>query len=105
MQTMEANGFMTWDMLSDYATFVTVVFLIVQAIKELPKVRNIPTRIVSIVIAFVLQLAANVQNGQFKPVDAVMYLVSALIISLTANAVADSSVTCKDRGVAKKNDY
>jgi hypothetical protein len=99
---MDINSFVSWDMLQSYATFVGIVFMIVQVIKELPKISNIPTRLVSIIIAFALQLCVNLQAGTFKVVDIVLYIISAIVISLTANGIADASIVIKSKITEEK---
>lgn len=91
----ELNQFATWGMLANYGMFVGIVFMIVQVIKELPKLINIPTRLISIAVAFILQILINIQSGNFKMFDIVLYLISAIIISLTANGVADATIKMK----------
>lgn len=92
---MDLNQFITWSMLANYGMFVGIVFMIVQVIKELPKLINVPTRLVSIVVAFILQILINIQAGTFNYFDIVLYLISAIIISLTANGVADATIKIK----------
>lgn len=91
----DINNFITWDMLANYSMFVGVVFMIVQVIKELPRIKNIPTRLISIGVSFILQILVNIQNGNFKLFNIILYLISAIIISLTANGLADASIKIK----------
>jgi hypothetical protein len=93
----EINGFITWDMLANYSMFVGITFLIVQVIKELPKLINVPTRLVSILVAFVLQILVNIQSGTFNLFDVVLYLISSIVISLTANGAADATIKIKGK--------
>lgn len=94
---MMVNGFITWDMLKDYGTFVMIVFMLVQVIKELPKLKNIPTRIVSICISFILTVCVNFKFSKFDFIDIVIYLVSAVLISFTANGMADGTIMIKEK--------
>jgi len=98
----QINQFLTWSMLANYGMFVGIVFMVVQVIKELPKLVNIPTRLVniptrlvSIIVAFILQIFLNVQNGNFRYMDIVLYLISSIVISLTANGVHDATIKMK----------
>jgi len=91
----ELNQFITWSMLSNYGMFVGIVFMIVQVIKELPKLVNIPTRIISILVSFILQILINIQGSTFKAFDIALYLISAVVISLTANGVHDATIKIK----------
>ncbi|WP_298201865.1 hypothetical protein [Desulfosporosinus sp.] len=89
------NQFITWSMLANYSMFVSIVFVLVQVIKELPKIKDVPTRLISIAIAFVLQILVNLQSGNFQMFDIVLYLISAIIISLTANGAHDATIKIK----------
>jgi hypothetical protein len=98
---MDINSFVSWDMLKNYAMFVGIVFMIVQVIKELPRVKNIPTRLISIIISFLLQICVNIESGTFRIMDLILYLISATVISLTANGIADASIKMKDNTETK----
>jgi uncharacterized membrane protein len=99
---MDINSFVSWDMLQSYATFVGIVFMIVQVIKELPKIKNVPTRLISIIVSFTLQILVNIQSGNFKIFDIVLYLISSIVVSLTANGIADASIKLKDSNILSK---
>jgi hypothetical protein len=94
----DINTFISWDMLANYGMFVGMVFMVVQVIKELPKIKNIPTRFVSITIALILQILVNIQNGNFQYMNIILYLLSSIVISLTANGLADATIKLKDKG-------
>jgi hypothetical protein len=94
---MEFNQFVSWDMLANYGMFVGIVFMVVQVIKELCFFKDIPTRAVSIGVAFVLLVLVNVQAGTFAWFNIVLYALSAIVVSLTANGVADGTIKPKEK--------
>ena len=81
--------FITWDILTTYATFVTVVFMVVEFTKELKIVKKIPTKYWSFLIAFILLTITNLVVGNFKAVDMILYALSAISISLGANGLSN----------------
>lgn len=81
--------FMTWDILTTYATFVTVVYMVVEFTKELKFIKNIPTKYWSFIIAFILLTITNIVIGNFKAVDMILYALSAISISLGANGLSN----------------
>lgn len=83
------DGFITWEMLASYASFVTVVFLVVEFTKELPAIRNIKTKYYSAIVSFILMMLSNLHGNTFKLWDIVIYLLSSIAISLTANGLSD----------------
>lgn len=81
--------FITWDILTTYATFVTIVFMVVEFIKELKYIKNIPTKYLSFIIAFILLTITNVVVGNFKGTDIILYALSGISISLGANGLSN----------------
>lgn len=83
------NEFLTWAMLIEYATFVMVVFMIVEFTKGVPFIDRIPTKYWSALISMILLVVVNLHSGTFTYWDIVMYAINAILISLTANGLAD----------------
>ena len=81
--------FLTWEMFRDYAIFVYVVFSIVAVTKNAWGIKKLPTRLWSIIISFLLLILINLQGGTFAMWDLVLYFVNSILISLTANGLAD----------------
>ena len=89
--------FLTWGMLGDYGIFVFVVFSIVAVTKNFWLIKKLTTRLWSIIVSFVLLLLVNMQAGTFVMWDIVLYGVNSILISLTANGLADvNKVGVKD---------
>ena len=89
--------FLTWEMFGDYATFTCVVFSIVAVTKNFWLIKKMPTRLWSIIVSFILLLLINLQAETFVAWDIVLYAVNSILISLTANGLADINKA----GVAK----
>lgn len=83
------NDYITWDILAQYATFVTVVFMVVEFTKELPYIKNVKTKYYSAIIAFLLVLIVNLHGGTFGYWDIVLYILTAISVSLGANGLSD----------------
>lgn len=81
--------FITWDILTTYATFVTIVFMVVEFTKELKWISKINTKYWSFIVAFVLLTITNVVMKNFKWVDIVLYALSSISISLGANGLSN----------------
>lgn len=81
--------FITWDILTTYATFVTIVFMVVEFVKELRFIKNIKTKYLSFIVAFVLLSITNAVLGNFKFVDLILYALSSITISLGANGLSN----------------
>lgn len=85
------NDFITWAILGTYATFVTMVYMVVEFTKELPFIKNIHTKYYSAIVAFVLMLAVVLHDGSFTWWDIVLYSLTAISVSLGANGLSDFS--------------
>lgn len=81
--------FITWDILTTYATFVTIVFMVVEFTKDLKFIEKIPTKYWSFIVAFILLTVVNAVTGNFKTVDIILYALSGISISLGANGLSN----------------
>ena len=81
--------FITWDILTTYATFVTIVFMVVEFTKDLKLINKIPTKYWSFIVAFILLTVVNAVTGNFKTVDIILYALSGISISLGANGLSN----------------
>lgn len=81
--------FLTWQMLKDFPTFVSIVFTIVAVTKNFWIIKKIPTRLWSIIVSFILLALVNLQANTFTYWDIVLYVINSISISLTANGLAD----------------
>lgn len=79
--------FLTWDVLSTYASFVTIVFMVVEFTKDLKGVKKIPTKYWSFIISFVLMIITNVALSTFHFADLILYALSSMAISLGSNGL------------------
>lgn len=83
------DNFLSWDTLTTYASFVTIVFMVVEFTKGLKYIKKIPTKYWSFFIAFILLTITNVVMGTFRVVDIVIYLLTAISISLGSNGLSN----------------
>lgn len=81
--------FITWDILTTYATFVTIVFMVVEFTKDLKLINKIPTKYWSFIVAFILLTVVNAVTNNFKVVDIILYALSGISISLGANGLSN----------------
>ena len=83
--------FLTWEMISDCVTFVGIVFSIVAFTKNAWVINKIPTRLWSFVVAFLLLIVTNIHSNSFEWFDLIIYAINAIIISSSANGIADAN--------------
>ncbi|MCI8445875.1 MAG: hypothetical protein HFH31_00110 [Bacilli bacterium] len=83
------NEFITWDVLMTYATFLTIVHMIVEFTKEWKIIKKIRTKYWSFIIAFILLLITNIVLEKFRFIDIILYVLSAISVSLGANGLSD----------------
>lgn len=92
------ENFLTWDVLKTYASFVSIVFMVVEFTKELPLINKIPTKYWSFFISFVLMIITNIVMNTFKTADIVLYFLQSISISLGSNGLSNfnkSSITAE----------
>lgn len=85
------DQFLTWEVLGEYAMFVTIVFTIVAFTKNAPIIKLISTRTWSVIVAFLLLLAVKLQAGTFQWWDLVLNLLNSLLIAAGANGISDAN--------------
>ena len=83
------EDFVTWELLANYGTLISIVFTIVEFTKELPFIDMIKTKYYSAVIAFILILSTQLYLGTFEYWDILLYSLSSIFISLSADGLSD----------------
>ena len=83
------DNFITWDVLVNYTTFVSIVYMVVEFTKTLPIVKKIPTKYWSFITSFVLIIMTNLAVGNFIIKNVLLYALSSIAISLSANGLSD----------------
>lgn len=83
------DNFITWDVLKTYASFVTIVFMVVEFTKDLKFIKKIKTKYWSFIVAFILLTITNAVLGAFRFVDIILYALSSMSISLGANGLSN----------------
>lgn len=83
------NEYITWEILAQYATFVTITFMFVEFTKELPWIYLLETKYYSAIVAFVLILLVQFHGGTFEAFDVVLYILTAISVSLGSNGLAN----------------
>ena len=81
------DNFITWDILLSYATFVGIVYTVVEFTKELPLINKISTKYWSFLVCLFLLIATNLAVGTFALKDILLYILSSITISLGANGL------------------
>lgn len=96
------DGFITWEQLSTYTSFVTIVYMIVKFTKDLKFINKIPTQYWSFFVAFILYTITTVATNQFKWADIILYLVSSMSISVGSNGLNDLNSTTENTEKTKE---
>lgn len=79
--------FLNWDVLSTYASFVTIVFMVVEFTKDLKGIKKMPTKYWSFIISLILMTITNIALKTFRIVDVILYALSSMAISLGSNGL------------------
>ena len=81
--------FLTWSSLTTYASFVSIVFMIVEFTKELEFIKKIPTKYWSFFISTILLIITNIVTETFEFKDIVLYILTSISISLGSNGLSN----------------
>jgi len=83
------DNFVSWEALAIFGSLVTINFAIVEFIKEMPYVRDLKTKYLSWIVAFVLITVTNIVLKTFVGTDIILYAISAIFISTSGNGLSD----------------
>jgi hypothetical protein len=83
------EGFISWDVLKEYTSFVAIVFMVVEFTKEIAWIKDIKTKYWSAFVSFVLLTSVNIYGGEFTPWNLLLYALSSVAISLGSNGLAN----------------
>lgn len=93
------NDFLNWEILKTYASFVTIVFMVVEFTKEIKIISKIPTKYWSFIVSLILLIAVNLVSNTFRPIDIILYMLSSIAISLGSNGLSNFN---ENKGSDKK---
>lgn len=83
------DSFLTWEVLLTFSGLVGAVYMVVEFTKEIPLIKKIPTKYWSWIIALILLVATNLVLKSFEYKDIVLYILNAIVISLSSNGLSD----------------
>ena len=92
------ENFLTWDVLTTYTGFVSIVFMVVEFTKGLKYIEKIPTKYWSFFIAFILLTITKRATETFRIMDIILYILTAISISLGSNGLSNFN---KSKGESK----
>ena len=81
------DNFMTWEILLSFSGLVGAVYTITEFTKELKIIKKIPTKYWSFFIALILLISTNLVLNTFDIKDTILYLINAIIVSLSSNGL------------------
>lgn len=83
------DSFLTWEVLLTFSGLVGAVYMVVEFTKEIKYINKVPTKYWSFFVASFLLIITNVVTGTFEYRDIVLYLLNAIVISLSSNGLKD----------------
>ena len=83
------DGFITWDNMLNYTTFVTILFMVVEFTKNLPLINKISTKYWSCILSVIMIVITNIVTGNYNNNDIMLYILTSISISLGANGLSD----------------
>ena len=89
---MMFENFVDWNILATYAGAVLMTALVTQCVKNAPKIKAIPTQLVSYVVALIVLLASTYFTAGLTVESAALILFNALIVSVAANGTYEGAV-------------
>jgi len=94
---MITEEFLTWSLLGSYAGAVTATALITQFLKAVPLLKKAPPQLLSLCVAVVLLELSMLFSGAPTLENALLSLINAVIVALSANGAYDAVHTSSSR--------
>ena len=91
------DGFMTWDTLLTFSGLVATVYMIVEFTKEVKFLKKVPTKYWSFIVASFLIICTNLAVGLFQFKNILLYLLTAVSISLGSNGLSNFNKKGNDK--------
>lgn len=93
------ENFLTWEVLKTYASFISIVYMLVEFTKGLKAINKIPTKYWSFFVSLILLIITNVVSGTFHTIDLVLYILTSVSISLGSNGLSNfNNIPLKKKG-------
>lgn len=83
------DSFLTWDVLLSFSGLVGAAYMTVEFTKEIKLLKKVPTKYWSYFVALFLLITTNLVTGTFEFRDIVLYLLNAIVVSLSSNGLKD----------------
>jgi hypothetical protein len=96
------DSFLTWDVLLTFSGLVGAVYMVVEFTKEIKFIKKIPTKYWSWIVALILLVITNIVLGKFAFKDMVLYLLNAIVISLSSNGLNDFNKNKKNKEIQEE---
>ena len=85
----DLNSFITWGMFAEFTTFVAIIVMIVQFIKELPLIKKVPTKYLSAIMAFGIMTIVAMHDGTFALWNLFIYGVTSISVSAISKGLIE----------------
>lgn len=96
------DSFLTWEVLLTFSGLVGAVFMVVEFTKELKFIKKVPTKYWSFFIALILLISTNLVMNTFVYKDIILYILNAIVISLSSNGLNDFNKNKEEVSLEKK---
>lgn len=81
---MIPESFFTWEQLATYGGATVATMLFVQFTKELPGIKELPTRLWAFIVAAVLMILATIFTSEVTPAVILITIVNAVIVAMAS---------------------
>ncbi|MHB9924552.1 hypothetical protein [Clostridium botulinum] len=88
---MSINDFMKLDQLATFTGSVLVVFMIVQVLKDLKPLKQLPTKYLSIMTGILNVIMVAVMQGKFDVTQLYLMIINGTLVGLVATGTYDFS--------------
>lgn len=102
---MSINDFMKLDQLATFTGSVLVVFMIVQVLKDLKPLKQLPTKYLSIIIGILNVIMVAVMQGKFDVTQLYLMLINGTLVGLVATGTYDFSPKNKKEETETINNF
>ncbi|WP_034440335.1 hypothetical protein [Clostridium ihumii] len=83
------DSFLTWEYIATFVGMVFATSMVVEFIKEIKGIKNIQTKYLTVIVAFILIMIVNIALKTFKLINLPLMLLNSILIGFTSTGQYD----------------
>lgn len=83
------DNFLTWQYVASFIGMVFATSMTVEFIKEIKGIKSIPTKYLTVIVAFIIMILVNIALNSFKFMDLPLMILNSILVGFTSTGQYD----------------